>query len=447
MEAKAKKSNTKLQHERLYRGWSQKKVGLEIGIGKEMVSRWETGERTPSLYYQEQLCKLFGISAQDLGFLDPPQEVLPIPTSNSSPDIMTILPGIKGDILSITRRQALHGMLDGACAALILAPYAMLNTDAIDRLSATLTRHLNIDNEVLDNLSTVTQQHWKLSANLSVEVLSSIVGHFQTVIHLLKRSHPINISRRLSSIASEAAQIVGKILFDIHEYELAWAYYSFALHAAQNAENHLLYAVGIGRMSLLAISNGQPKEALSLLEQGHNPLLQNNRIRAWHWVIEAEAFAHLNDPGSFCRAMANSENIAHKFTLEEDIYATGFNLSRLAGYKGSCYLRLNKAEYALEVLKEAESLRPSFYTRRKSVILAHMGTAHAKMGDVQEAYDYACQSLDIIVQIHSLDTLRRVQTVRDALSSSGKLALVKDLDQHIHFVQQKILAVQAHSIL
>ncbi len=90
MEAKEKKSNTKLQHERLCRGWSQKKVGLEIGTSKEMVSRWETGERTPSLYYQEQLCKLFGLSTEDLGFLDPPQdeptpqEVLPMPTSNTS---------------------------------------------------------------------------------------------------------------------------------------------------------------------------------------------------------------------------------------------------------------------------------------------------------------------------------------------------------------------------
>ncbi len=43
------------------------KVGLEIETSKEMVSRWETGERMPSPYYQDKLCILFGMSAADLG--------------------------------------------------------------------------------------------------------------------------------------------------------------------------------------------------------------------------------------------------------------------------------------------------------------------------------------------------------------------------------------------
>lgn len=448
MAAKEKKPNAKLQHERLCRGWSQKKVGMEIGTSKEMISRWETGERAPSLYYQEQLCRLFGLSAEDLGFLDLPheeisparlpQEVLPTPTYSSSQDIMAIMPEKKGDILGISRRQVLHGMLDAACTTLVLAPYALLNDDAVDRLTAVVTRHFAIDDEVLNDLSAVTQRHWRLSVNLSVEVLSSIMGHFQTVIRLLKRSHPTNISKRLYSIAGEAAQIIGKILFDIHEYELAWAYYSFALHAAQNAQNHTLYAAGLGRISLLAISNDQPKEALSLLEYGYKLPMQNKRIRAWLWIIEAEASAHLDNTDTFTRAMENAEHIAHEFSLEEDLYATGFNLSRLAGYKGSCYLRLNNIEAALEALREAYALLDPFYIRRKSVILAHIGTAHAKQGDIKGACDYACQSLTIIAQTGSLDTLRRIHALRAALGSSNENTLVKDLDQQMLLVQQHI---------
>lgn len=60
--------NERLQAARLQRGWSQKRVGMEIGTSKEMISRWEGGVRMPNLYYQEQLCKLFGQSAEDLGF-------------------------------------------------------------------------------------------------------------------------------------------------------------------------------------------------------------------------------------------------------------------------------------------------------------------------------------------------------------------------------------------
>jgi tetratricopeptide (TPR) repeat protein/transcriptional regulator with XRE-family HTH domain len=432
-------------------------VGLEIGTSKGVVSRWETGERTPSRYYQEQLCKLFGRSAQELGFLDASpdesssvlslQEGLPVPTSSASQARMTTIPERKGDALGFSRRQVLQGMLDAACTTLVLAPYAMLNADAIDRLTAVVTRQMNIDDDLLDDLHTVTRHHWKLSTNLSVEVLSSITGHFQTVIHLLKRSHPTSVAQRLSSLASEAAQIIGKVLFDVHEYELAWSYYAFALQAAQSAQNRLLYAAGLGRMSLLAIRNDQPQEALSLLEYGQTLPLQNHRMRAWHRVIEAEASAHLDNVDAFTRAMEEAERIARESSLEEDLYATGFNLSRLAGYKGSCYLRLNQAEAALNALQQADALRTPFYIRRKAVILAHMGTAYAKMGEVKEAYDCACQSLTIIAQIGSLDTFQRVQALRAALPVGSEQALVTDLDQQMQLVQHHITAVPIRPIV
>src|SRR5581483_8553584 len=67
---KAKQPNEQLRTERLRRGWSQKKVSFDIDTSKDVVSRWETGERVPNLYYQEKLCRLFNKTADELGFLD-----------------------------------------------------------------------------------------------------------------------------------------------------------------------------------------------------------------------------------------------------------------------------------------------------------------------------------------------------------------------------------------
>ncbi len=64
-----KQPNEQLRTERLRRGWSQKKVAFDIDTSKDVVSRWETGERAPSLYYQEKLCRLFGKTADELGFI------------------------------------------------------------------------------------------------------------------------------------------------------------------------------------------------------------------------------------------------------------------------------------------------------------------------------------------------------------------------------------------
>jgi hypothetical protein len=39
-------------------------------ISGKMISRWETGDTLPSLFYQKKLCMLYGKTAQELGFLD-----------------------------------------------------------------------------------------------------------------------------------------------------------------------------------------------------------------------------------------------------------------------------------------------------------------------------------------------------------------------------------------
>ena len=56
-----------LKVEREMRGWSQARVAKELGTTTRTVSRWELGLATPYPYYREQLCILFGKTAQELG--------------------------------------------------------------------------------------------------------------------------------------------------------------------------------------------------------------------------------------------------------------------------------------------------------------------------------------------------------------------------------------------
>jgi len=61
--------NHRLKYERERRGWSQAKVAEQIGTDAGNVSRWERGYSSPSPYYREKLCLLFGKEAYDLGLL------------------------------------------------------------------------------------------------------------------------------------------------------------------------------------------------------------------------------------------------------------------------------------------------------------------------------------------------------------------------------------------
>src|SRR5579859_5716788 len=61
--------NQRLKAERELRGWSQKYVAEQLGADHYYLSRWERGTASPSPYYRQKLCVLFGKNAQELGLL------------------------------------------------------------------------------------------------------------------------------------------------------------------------------------------------------------------------------------------------------------------------------------------------------------------------------------------------------------------------------------------
>src|SRR6266536_175087 len=65
--------NEALRRQRLLRGWSQQKVADLLETNEMMVGRWERGERKTSPFYQEKLCDIFDMTAEELGFMSEPQ--------------------------------------------------------------------------------------------------------------------------------------------------------------------------------------------------------------------------------------------------------------------------------------------------------------------------------------------------------------------------------------
>ena len=65
-------AQTKLSAARLRCHWTQAMVAAKIGTTVNSVSRWERGEVHPTLYYQQLLCDLYALSAEELGFTAAP---------------------------------------------------------------------------------------------------------------------------------------------------------------------------------------------------------------------------------------------------------------------------------------------------------------------------------------------------------------------------------------
>jgi len=74
------KERTQLIAARHARHLSQDEVAAQLGVSKPTVHRWEKAGDVPQPLHLRKLCDLFGKSAADLGFSEPPSE----PTEDSS---------------------------------------------------------------------------------------------------------------------------------------------------------------------------------------------------------------------------------------------------------------------------------------------------------------------------------------------------------------------------
>ena len=353
-------------------------------------------------------------------------------------DILLLEQDLGEQNMTYSRRQMLQGSLAAACTTITLSPYKFLQPDKREYLLASVHNPLYLNEAVLDGFSEITKRYWSLSANGSLQLLNGLFGLFQDITHILSASQTPALSEKLYSLSSEVAQLLGKTLFDLRDYPLALSYYGFALKAALEAHNYDLWAVSLGRMSLLLLSSNQPQQALTLLKEAQSVPIQGKKIWSWHAVIEAEAYSYLGNASSCRKALERAKDTSETTFLEADIYATGFTKARLASYEGSCYLRLNQPEYALPVLEQAMKFIDPAAVRRLSRLLTYLGEAHILLKHEKQAYEYAHQALDLTRQTQSLDILRHVQRLKDSLLTKGVSSYTKDLGRQIEEIHAVI---------
>lgn len=442
----------KLVKARRSKGLTQAELAEALGLSREAIGACERGQSHPYPNTIERLCTFFKMSAEALDLVDlgtpgetfePVQRVSGQETGQQNPadekgpaskerevwytksEQRSLFfpphraPEVETFDMRASRRQVLHELLSNACMVLVLSPYTA------EPLG------VGLDFSALNDLERITESYWRLCQNASLDVLGSVTEHFRTITHQLKRKWSYEVTQRLCELAGETAQMLGKTLFDVHEYQLAWSYYTFSLKAAQAAGNHDLWAVGLGRMSLLLIYWEQPQAVLPLVQEARQLTIESPRIACWLAAVEAEVHARLKDADACHQALQEALFLLTSESLGEDRYATGMNPSRLAGYEGACFVRLRQPERALPALKQAAQLLDAQAVRRHSTILSDMAMAYAQQGKIGEACQSALQALTLTVQTRSSHVLSRVRLVREALEPWKETKSVQELEKSL----------------
>lgn len=487
-----KPPNTKLQRARELNGWSQEYVAEKVDTTAKNISRWERGDNKPVPYYRERLIKLFGKNAEELGFLgEPAEEAAEIPKasppkpiisdgldgrqpiqlflSQSTPHVVTIqiqqpnpmrseVQSGSSDIIHVEKlnhgeistesdidmnpgRRDVIKLLAAAAGSSLLSHFKLLDHDALDQLSAIMKKASNINMKAVTSLGVITENHWELvyGGVPKKDLLFSVQGHLQSIIHFLQSSLLTSIEQHLCALASQQAQIMNEIYFDMHEYQKAEVYSKFAIEAAQKANNPALYAVALARMSFLYTYNRQFKEALSFLQAAHRYAEQSNEITICCWIaameaeVQANIFAYHNDIQAFnacLEALDHAQRIIEQ--PGDDAFWTKFGPASLAGYKGVSFKQLRKPVEAQSVLLNALDAISKDVSGGQATMLTDLAATYAQQGEIEEACNRASQALAIINnQTKSVNALQRILDLRPGLEKWASASLVRDLDEQI----------------
>jgi transcriptional regulator with XRE-family HTH domain len=432
---KPRKANNLLRREREKRGWSQSRLAEHIGADTSMISRWECGDRNPDNLYQEKLCTLFGMNAEELGFIPPynPQEELP--TLFSVNDTI------------INRREA-RKEIGSIIGSTLLAPRIIVeDTDVLNRLLRIVRRPSIVDTTALTLLETMTRNHWQLYARFENSIqyrhnmLTSVIGHLQTVTHMMEHPQPERIQSTLSSLAGETTQLIGEICFDLKDNESAERYYNASIELARETGNNISLATALGRKSFIPIYSNDPQKALPFLQEAHTKLTDNTSdiIHAWLFAREAEVYAKIDDANACNEALERAEYYLERaqpdevpsYAFEGEAIEAHFTHSLLRGYKGACYTYLKQPAAAQTALKEEIAVMDPSRSIHNAIVRVDLARTYIQQEEIEEACRRANEALHIMVQLQSTRVFQRLLDLRRELEGWKHTEHVKNLDQQM----------------
>lgn len=364
---KAKQPNEQLRTERLRRGWSQKKVAFDIDTSKDMVSRWETGERVPSLYYQEKLCRLFGKTADELGFIQ-------LRPNQSPPNITSVAeidPPINGGI---------------------------------------------------DQAESITNLAWEMwFASRPKQATREITKLLPTLEKMIYMPLPTVHILHAKELVIRCHGLLGAIHLDALQNDFALYHYKQAYTLAKEIQDTNFTITYLALMGDVFRRQNDKTTAVSYMENARDQAANANQATLGHVLqLLAYAYSDTSNETAFEQTISEATDLlafagtgrdtAKKEFIPFEIYEIRGKANRDLGkpLKAIPYLEL-----AEKALNGAESMIPRWH----ALLEISRGQAFCDAGDITTAMDVMSKGVIIAYQCHSLHQMNRVRKLLRSLEN------------------------------
>jgi hypothetical protein len=264
-----------------------------------------------------------------------------------------------------------------------------------------------------------------------------VFEHFRDAVRLLEGPLPVARRQRLAVVAGHLAGLAGNLSFDLREEVRALAYFEVAVQAADDANAPDLAAWALATRSIVPAYTGDPAAALRLLQEAWDRAAGyvSPSRRAWLAAMEARAHAGLGDARSSLAALGRAEAAIERAEPDGGPFGTDFfDLPRLTGFRGTCYLLLRQPQAAKAALADVLALRSPADVKGRSLARLDLAQAHAQAHDLEAACAAVVDALAIRDEYRVDPIRRRAREVRAALDPWRGERPVKELDEQVRWL-------------
>jgi transcriptional regulator with XRE-family HTH domain len=413
-------ANERLRAQRLARGWSQEdvvqglvRVGIEVGerqlgVTRNLVSRWEREGTTPRAPYPKLLCLLFQTSADELGL------VVPRPSASASVTI-------EGDTFEdggndVERRDFLR--VAGMAAVGTFLPWRAWPA---------------LPDGSLDDLVSIAGRYRRLSPTVpSATLLDAMSAHLRILRQLVDSARSETTRARVAAAVNEAAAFAGRLAFDLGDFPAFTHYYRLATSYARRAGDDTLAAYTLGSMSYWSVMGGDGERAVPMMGQATSLLSKQIPpvVESWFAVFEASAESRAGDSSKAMAALGRAEEAIGK-DQEPWAWPVPLDARTLTAARGFCATELKLPAVSIPALHQGVSQVEPTPSKWRALVLSYLAENYILTEDIEEACGVAGEAFDAGIQLQSDRVLKRIARIRRELAPWKDMKAVRELEERM----------------
>lgn len=449
--------NAKLRAARVQRNWTLDDAARELrtlmasrgetqmGVTLYHVARWEGGARRPGMRYRRYLCLLYGLRADQLGFLpgDYPEPPLASQARQAAPwetNGHATRPWCSDDelkLLNLSRRKLLAA--SGLLGAAIGAETAERFTEPLERAVRVASGRAAADDAIIADLTTITASYERAYSKAPAGMLIAPVHtHIQLVKSVLEQ--PMLPEQR-EALLRTGSQITARMamlrFFDQHDHAAGRRWLNESITMGEETSDTGMHVFGLLQAAQQFNYSGQGGTSVQLMEHARKLAARKCTPNAVSWTlaVQAEAHATLHQPEAGLRLLGQAEEAQPRSRSGyEPPWSERWSRRHIAGFIGAVHMRLDRPGPARAALHEVLAGQDVSAVKYRSINLVDLAMTHAQEAEVEQACDLAGKALDIAGPMNFGTTLERMSGLRRRLARWPANRAVKHLDERLQTI-------------